>query len=221
MLQYITYWFQVRNQRMFSFTSNKKGRLAVPRALTVLFWMFQSLPLQRQPAASHALYCTFAALKHRDAQSTAGGLSVTVTPTPSLPILPSFHLASSCASSSNALTFLLFIKWNGAWNSKFSFVYMLTGTQLIVRKISVPLCHTDDLLALMEGKSSFRRSAVMLCLAVCQEIRLENVFFLQQKRAYVRISPWNSDKFGTDSNGNLVSKLSDVFWCVLFWLIFH
>lgn len=103
---------------------------------------------------------------------TAGGLSVTVTVSPSH---PSSHSASPYRSSW-AADVPLFIKWNGAWNSEFSFVYTLTLAHNWLLERFLSHCHTDDLLALMEGKSSFRWSAVMLCLAVfcvCQEIRLE------------------------------------------------
>lgn len=121
------------------------------------------LSLQRQLQVSHVLSsscCIFAAFKHCDVQSTAGGPSVTETMLP--PYSSSFHLGSSYASSW-AADIYIFIRGNNARNSEFCLAH--SGTQLIIRKISAPLCHTEDLLALEEEKC-FRRSAVMLCLTV-------------------------------------------------------
>lgn len=109
-----------------------KGWVLLLRSLMCLDRSFMTvsitawLSLQRKLAASHVLSsscCIFAALKHCDVQSTAGELSVTVTMLS--PSHPSFNLASSYASSWMS-DIALFIKWNGAWNSEFSFVCMLT-----------------------------------------------------------------------------------------------
>lgn len=79
----------------------------------------------------------------------------------------SSHLAGSSASSRTS-DIPPFIKWNGAWNSEFGFVYMLTMAHSWLLERFLSHCHTDDLSALMGGKSSFSPSAAILCFWLLQ-----------------------------------------------------
>lgn len=148
---------------MFSFTVNKSP--SVSCAPTAPLWLLQSLPELSLLAASNLLLffmlhiCCFKALW------CSGHSRGTQCYSHSVCHHPLFLLSFSkfiCERLSD-LTFPLYqvkqpVK---SLNLVWCTVHIDFGTQLIVRKISVTLTTCK---ALMEGKSSFRRSATMLCL---------------------------------------------------------
>lgn len=160
--------FRWENQRMGSFTSNKKALQS--HVSRLFFYDSFNHCLTVFPKTTRSVTCSFFFMLHICCFKA---------------LWCSEHSRGTQRYSNNAATLqslLLFSKFIckqlSDWHSylyqvkrsiKFWIlccVHADSGTQLIVRKTCAPLCHTDDLLALMEGKSSFRWSDVMLCLTM-------------------------------------------------------
>lgn len=122
MLQHITYWFQVGNQRMFSFTSNKKATVA---CVSKFFSECLDHWLALSPKKTSGFICSAYFMLHIKAPWCSEHSRGTQCYSNNVCHPSSFHLTSSYANSWTADS-ALFIKWNSMWNSEFSFVYMLT-----------------------------------------------------------------------------------------------